>query len=270
MRNVLPILLLIISLSAKSQTISSDSLIKYSYFINSIENDDRTEAIQLSQGTGFFIKKHDKTILKTAKHVLLACDYYGKPKKQQHSGIWVNSNGENGLDYKAHWSFLLLDVIKNNSCLPFYSMPDTISLSQNDALIVSDYRPLIYSVEKFNTYKKKVKTGALIIYGFPLVNSKNDSGYYAIKRASKIQSSNYVIDSNFRVPDVNNQRVVDSINYRVYLHDYTLTAKIAGFSGAPVFVEDVEKKEWVLLGLVSAVNTRFNTLLIVKHKYISN
>ena len=72
----------------------SDSLKKYSYFINGANYEDTTGHDCFGQGTGFFIKKKKEKRYFSAKHVLLNCNYYGdkvgcRPDKMM---VYYNDN----------------------------------------------------------------------------------------------------------------------------------------------------------------------------------
>ncbi len=234
------VLIFFISCSAgKKNTVknnSVDALEKYSYKLAGFLLPSQEDSIvSVISGTGFFIKKENQLFLITAKHVITGCENDAKPLVHPSNiTIWSPINGIIGnLD---------ISLIKDTSiCLPFQDDPDVIAIKVNN-----EWRNSVNVVDEFIMPVFKV-VGNTEIFGYP-ASAMFQSSYPRFVPPSNIhlskKSYQYV-----QMVDSASGKVVDSINYWIFSKDVIFDKSGQGYSGSPVFVEDIKTKKWRVAGV---------------------
>lgn len=239
---------------------SEDTLNKYSYSIVGHYFNDTIQQATVYTGTGFFIINNNNRFLVTAKHVVIPCDE-NEMTGIRPNGYFVQTNNDSGMDMNniRFWSINTLNEKKEYHCFDYWVQPDTISFLLKDSLPA-------YDISHIPIYDKSIKTSKIIIYGFPTANDTIGGGFHFAK-AIEIESKDYVIDSNY-IATYNHYSYKDTINYQIFLDDYKMTKYLQGVSGSPVFVENSVSKKWYFIGMIVAVDTRLNTMYVVKPKFL--
>jgi hypothetical protein len=232
-----------------------DSLIKFSYFLQSYAD----SSMSIRQGTGFIVNNGNGQELITAKHVLSGCRFNGTKDStiQDEMLMYLNE------DVHPNFSFYGLNLrrVKDTvNCQQYYDAPDIISYPLEDT--VAD---VANSIDAFLPGYFPRDRGEIIIFGFPSYNNI-DSGKYFVRPAVKLEIQQYDFYDRYMYQDLGGSLIIDSINYTIKPVDMLVTDRLRGYSGAPVFIKDVQEASWVFLGVVIALDEKNNLLTIVKRE----
>lgn len=227
--------------SFSQKTIERDSLYKYSYFIY---GDNSSTSIE--KGTGFFIKKNHKIYLVTANHVLTGWNVFKKYKEVPYPDtMYVRLYNKITLQ-PDFIPIPIVDFKARNYGFYLFEKPDICFYE----LKIPDY-DIVYSVEKLvEKYQDKIEVDELIVYGFPIVDSRITK-FDLIRLAPEKGIGKIHTDKNDSGMFKWDNTYLDTINY---IGTASLNQRIGpGDSGAPVFLQskNSKHKEIIFGGLVS-------------------
>lgn len=231
---------------ALTQSIPSDSLIKYSYRTHGYVETD--SGIVKASGTGFFYKYKNKLYFITAKHNLSGCI-------QANGTVFKDSVHPNSLMIMSgtkEEGFASIDIriIKDTaSCLPVESYPDIIAVPINSAP-----QGKIYSVEEF-VESSLIEESTVQVFGFPASQDIRNGREFAAPASSLHWEGMYHINN-----------LAYSGNYRLINEnkDIDLIVDLRGYSGSPVFIKNERTGRWHLVGALSGGNNKESNLVIAK------
>ena len=250
-------LLLLMSFYLNAFTQNQDSLIKYSHLVYGDTLIDGKNLGQ-AQGTGFFVHWNDSTYLVTSKHTLSGCGD-GNVKENIYPStmrVWAISQS-NVLGLPINNA-----IIKDTAtCEHFVLDADVITYPISKNYLIDN--PLSY----IDQYIGRIPGRAtqLIFFGFP--RSKRNERFAPAQVASRFQSTNFILDS-FMITRINQNIHVDKFNYYIKILDTVLNEETIGFSGSPVFLKDAINGNMVFCGVLCAINSRENSLYVVKPEYL--
>jgi hypothetical protein len=215
--------LLFINHVSNSQTITTDSLKKFSYFIFGI-----TSQNSIAQGTASFIKYNDEIYLLTAAHVLDGWDYASNTSKGNYPDtFYVRVFTKNNM--KPEFIPILTKDIKEKSEKKYF-------FEKADLLILKIQIPdncVVNTLEGFIDWAN-IPTDEprdVLVFGYPVDNMDNDFGHYMNNINS--QEATGTIKQKYSTPvRFFENNAVDTINYVAF---YKSGKVDHGYSGSPTF-----------------------------------
>jgi len=213
---------------SQSTSISSDSISKYSYTIFGQIG----KTPQLDMGTCSFFEKNGDLFLITAKHVLFSCDSLTNKQVPKFEIVTIF--------LPADFQFLQFRIpILNDSCIIDYKDPDLFVHEVDNSWI-----------GKVNTIGRFVKPpiqnfGKLEIFGQGM---KGDSSYLGFDKQHNIELKQNLFKF-YSSPPVPDSNFVDTVHHFVETKEILVGSWMKGFSGSPVFLQDIESHSWRFCGV---------------------
>lgn len=267
--NLLLLFAFISSLNGNGQPqMLQDSLGQFSYMLygNTVLNkQNRVTKVQGKQATGFFIKKGKRIYFVTAKHAVTNHLNEGWQRNEFPENYNVYSHYLDQFNFIPVPAVWVSDTSKikeglNNADVFIWEVTDklngfppisTVSLTNNftgDKPLKSDY-------------------GEIRFIGFPEKMNKIENGIIQIAPPYRYTTKNFTISQNF-INQIGNEIGIDSLRYEVQIKDSRVEPGLAGFSGAPVFIEIGKTNKWQFLGIAVAINQIRNSIYVVKRNRI--
>ncbi|HLX93402.1 MAG TPA: hypothetical protein VKR32_17075 [Puia sp.] len=190
-------------------------------------------------GTCFFIRKNGELFLITAKHVLTGCDSLEKVKNFPSSlMIWVSPNSSFRI---AQFD---VSIIRDTaSCLPIPLSPDEIVIRIKDSSAKD-----VYSIEKFLSAPFKKVRNSLFI-GYPAATSTLAGRIKRVEPSTiGLVNKEYYFSQGYTDSTRKN---LDIINHRIYSDSIDFEQNFHGYSGSPLFVQDLKTKKWRIAGVLA-------------------
>ena len=224
--------------------IPPDSLKKYSYRLSGYIIS--PNSIQPFGGTCFFVKKYGKVFLVTAKHVITGCNdknekTLGYPSKM--SIVHEDTSTQTAFSIQIDIS----ELQKKYGCLPSEIDLDAVAFE-----IIDSNAHKLFSVENFIKPPFE-KIDNIEMFGFPGEKDIKDgmlvygsASHFHLNGSGSLFASP-IIDSSTR-------KVVDSLNW--YINNDSITLNINshhGYSGSPIFLKDLNSKNWRICGIYSGL-----------------
>lgn len=242
--------------NSDSRSISSnkhlltDTLKKYSYWIEGQRPINKDQYITFA-GSGYFVRENGRIFFVTGQHVLNGChsskDTCQPPIKDQLAPDSMRIH----LQYQGEMNFktLTIDVRKvkaNYECVVPPLAADVIAYEVDNTV-----EDTIYSIEKFLPQSLPKEQGIVGMYGFPSYANYTGSEFHIVN-ATYLSTDSCVIYNYYKFLGCGGAWQIDSVNY-VCKTFKMRTDNLDGFSGSPVFVEDLKNKRWVFAGTFTTV-----------------
>jgi len=244
-----------------------DSLGQFSYMLygNTVLNkQNRATKVQGKQATGFFIKKEKRIYFVTAKHAVTNHLNEGEKRNEfpENYNIYSHySDKFNFISVPAVWISDSSHIKEglNSADVFIWEVTDKLNDFPISAVSVTNDSPAIIP--------SKSEYGEIRFIGFPEKMNKIENGIIQIAPPYLFTTKNFTILKNF-INQIGNEIGIDSLRYEVQIKDARVESRLAGFSGAPVFIQIGESNKWEFLGVLVAINQIRNSIYVVKRDRI--
>jgi len=208
---------------SNSQTITTDSLKKFSYFVFGT-----TSQNNIVQGTASFIKYNDEIYLLTAAHVLDGWDYASNSSKGNYPDtLYVRVFTKDSMK-PEFIPISTKDIKEKNEKKFFFETADLLILK-----VQIPHNCVVNTLEEFIDWTN-IPTDEprdVLVFGYPVDSTDNDFGHYINNINS--QEATGTIKQKYSSPvRFFENNVVDTINYVAFYQSGNVDH---GYSGSPTF-----------------------------------
>ncbi|WP_437398499.1 trypsin-like peptidase domain-containing protein [Flagellimonas lutimaris] len=229
MKYLIATLTILYSISAYSQSDSMMDIPDYSYFLFEMRNND------MKQGTGFFIKKDNKTYLVTAAHNFHV-DKTATNKTTNEFYLRLKKKGKTAL------------LLINNNPLPKTEVTKNLDINFYEINIPSDYEINIIDLVP----DKIVTPENIICYGYAVVDGNEDNPQLYVENLKPTEFKGKV---KFEYQKPIKYFETQEKDYHNYVVKYEVDSLGRGTSGAPVF--SINKKNgFITYHFAGLIHTR--------------
>jgi len=245
-----------------------DSLAQFSYFLygSTVLNKQNPETkVQGKQGTGFFIKKDERIYFVTAKHAVTKHLNKGDHRNEFPENYNVYSH------YSDQFNFVPLPPVWINHDQKIkegLNSADIFTHDVTDKLYGFPISIVNLTNKKSDFIATKKEYGQIRIFGFPENMNRIQDGIIQITPPYLFTSENFTIAENF-INQIGNERGIDSFRYEIQIKDLRINYGLAGFSGAPVFIQIGQINKWEFIGIAVAINPLRNSIYVAKSDLIA-
>ena len=233
-----------------AQTVTMDTLKKYSYYVFGKQPTADGKSMQTVEGSCFFVRTEAKVFLVSSKHLMTGWSTSDAEKTALYPDtlfVRFAVPGGNGIiDYPIDIREMKVNVTGSF----YYNDPDIFVVEFPDADSIR-----MNTIRGIDLQNLPADTGASsLVYGFPKTNP-----FYLEGRLFSSPRENIAYRDHKRSTDVS-----DKINYLIKCKG----AVQGGYSGAPVFLKNDGTDNWYFAGIVSQGVPDENYFFVVKPLFL--